>query len=470
MRRALSAIVGGAVVLGATAAQAQQKIPVVELTAPSARSAETVGGVLGLRQLPGGKVLVDDGVRRQVKLFDSTLAHSTIVIDSTAGVSNSYGLRASPLIPWLADSSLWVDYTSQSFVVFDPNGQIARTMAAPRPGDLFSLASGSAYIDNKGRLLYRGPLTVSRNVAQQPGGPMPGAGPLMGGPIAPPDSAPILRADFDTRGVDTIGRVKLQSGAKVNMTQDDKGNFKAKMTVNPLAIIDDWAVLSDGSIAMIRGHDYHIDWISPDGTASSSAKLPFDWKRLTDQDKQELIDSARTAQTQSAAKAADAKNGAGGDVGAAKAAMGAAAGGGGMVMEYRVKVGAGGDGAPHPPMPAGDGVRMGGPISMTSEIDFVPLNEIADYYPAIRTGAAKADLDGNLWILPTTSAQSKNGELIYDVVNNKGELFQRVRLPVGRSVAGFGKGGIVYLMSGDRTNGFYLERARVIGGAKATTQ
>jgi hypothetical protein len=72
-----------------------------------------------------------------------------------------------------------------------------------------------------------------------------------------------------------------------------------------------------------------------------------------------------------------------------------------------------------------------------------------------------ADLDGNLWILPTTSAQSKQGELVYDVVNPKKGLFQRVRMPLGRSIAGFGKGGVVYLQSGDRTNGFYLERARV---------
>jgi len=102
------------------------------------------------------------------------------------------------------------------------------------------------------------------------------------------------------------------------------------------------------------------------------------------------------------------------------------------------------------------------------KIDFVPLKEIADYYPAIRPGAARPDLDGNLWILPTTSAQSQGGELVYDVVNKSGELFQRVRIPSGRSIAGFGKGGVVYLMSGDRTKGFVLERSSVLGGGRAT--
>lgn len=467
MRRALSALVGGAVALGANAAQAQQQIPVVELSAPSAKSTETIGAVLGLKQLPSGKVLIDDGARRQVRLFDESLAHSTVVIDSTQGVSNTYGPRPSPLIPYVGDSTLWVDYAASAFVVFDPNGAIARTMAAPRPQDLFTLASGNAYVDNKGRLLYRGPMVITRN-ATQGAAPLPGANlMMMGGPIQPPDSSNILRADFDTRGVDTVGRIKTQNGGKVSMTPDDKGGMKIKMTMNPVAVIDDWAVLSDGSVAFVRGHDYHIDWIHPDGTTSASAKLPFDWKRLTDEDKQALIDSAKAAQATAAAaakamSAGDKANQANAEMGAVKA-MGA-------VMEVRVKVDGGGGGGGGAVMNGGD--IGGGPrmfSSTSSEVDWVPLSEIPDYYPAIRGGAAKADLDGNLWILPTTSAQSKNGELVYDIVNNKGELFQRVRLPAGRSIAGFGKGGVVYLMSGDRTKGFYLERARVIGGVKAST-
>ena len=109
----------------------------------------------------------------------------------------------------------------------------------------------------------------------------------------------------------------------------------------------------------------------------------------------------------------------------------------------------------------GGGGGRGGP----QITEFVPLSEIADYYPPIREGAAIADLDGNLWILPTTSAQSKNGELVYDVVNPKRGLFERVRLPAGRSVLGFGKGGVVYLMSGDRASGFALERTKLPGGS-----
>jgi hypothetical protein len=91
----------------------------------------------------------------------------------------------------------------------------------------------------------------------------------------------------------------------------------------------------------------------------------------------------------------------------------------------------------------------------------VPISDIPDFYPPIRRNSAMADADGNLWILPTTSAQSQHGELVYDVVNPKKGLFQRVRMPVGRSIAGFGKGGVLYLQSGDMANGFHLERVKL---------
>ena len=110
----------------------------------------------------------------------------------------------------------------------------------------------------------------------------------------------------------------------------------------------------------------------------------------------------------------------------------------------------------------------------TVTYDYAPLTEIADYYPPIRIGATKTDEDGNLWMLPTTSAQSKQGELVYDVVNPRTDVFYRVRLPVGRSIAGFGANGAVYLISrtGDARTGnvWRLERTRVVGAAVSARQ
>lgn len=462
MKRAALIATGIALVLVVKPAIAQQKVPMMTLAPSSAKTLESFGAILGIRQLPSGAVLVNDAGRRRLVLLDKSFATSTVVIDSAAGAANSYGPRPAPLIAYLGDSSLFVDAASSSLLVIDPNGKVGRVMAAPRPGDLRFLGGSQAYVDDKGRLLYRGVQMIRQTASQLPG--------VKVAPVQPPDSAPILRADFDTRQVDTVGRVKLSSGTRMNMDQGPDGKLQIKMVVNPLQTIDDWAVLSDGTLAFVRGHDYHVDLLHANGTVSRGAKLPFDWKRLTDENKQQLVDSARTVME--TAMKSTASNATPGTMTFGDGAMSAGGGGGGggaIAIEIHRDGGGGGGGAMGGAVmgggPPGQAMSMGAP-----KIEFVPLKEIADYYPAIRAGAARADLDGNLWILPTTSAQSQGGELVYDVVNKSGELFQRVRVPQGRSIAGFGRNGVLYLVSGDRTNGFYLERSSIIGGGARATQ
>jgi hypothetical protein len=482
----------GGVAICASVARAQQAVPVRELSAADARTSTYFGNIFGMRALNGGRVLVNDGVRRQLVVLDGTLSNPVVVIDSVAVGGQGYGPRAQPLIPYLADSSLFVDGTALSLLVIDPTGNISHVMSAPRPNDLRLLAGSASGVDAQGNLVYRGTLQIGAAGGRNGGfggGAGPGSAPVPGQPlptIQVSDSAPLLRANFDTRKVDTIGRLKVQSGNRPNMMMDASGKMALKLIINPINTVDEWSVLSDGTIALVRGHDYHVDLIAPDGTASSAPKLPFDWKRLTDEDKQALIDSARAVQEKAVA---DAKASAANPAAAAQAGQEAmlsglmASMGGGMGGGGGPPGGGGGFGGGGGPPggfgggggPPGGGGRDGGPGGPPGAggglgsitVEYVPLKEIADYYPAIRIGAAKADLDGNLWVLPTTSAQSKAGELVYDVINNKGALTHRVRLPVGRSIAGFGHKGIVYLMYKDGTKGWALERTTVVGAERA---
>ncbi|MEP6781573.1 MAG: hypothetical protein ABJC26_16865 [Gemmatimonadaceae bacterium] len=454
-----SAIAVSVPVVHARVASAQAAVPIRELATVDAKTPQHFGSIFNVRQLNGGKVLVNDGLHRQLVVLDQDLANPKVLIDSVSVGGQSYGPRAAPLIPYLKDSTLFVDGPSSTLLVIDPNGKIAHVMSAPKPQDVGALAGASSGIDAKGNLIYRAPTRITRNAS--------GAPPTPGKPmdvIQAPDSAAIVRANFDTREVDTLARVKVASASRLSMTQDANGKPSMKTTINPLVTVDEWAVLSDGTIAFVRGHDYHVDLLHPDGKITSTEKLPFDWKRLTDGEKQGLIDSARTAEDK---RLADAKVAAANPNNKATADGGAAGG-----MEIRMVTMASGSAA-------GGGASFGGgggmpmpagaqSFSMTPTIEFVTLKEIADYYPAIRQGAAKADLDGNLWILPTTSAQSKAGELVYDVVNNRGVLFQRVRLPAGRSIAGFGHSGVVYLMYRDGSAGWLLERTKILSNTSAT--
>ena len=51
----------------------------------------------------------------------------------------------------------------------------------------------------------------------------------------------------------------------------------------------------------MRVIDYRIEYLNRDGTWTSSEKLPFDWRRLTDDDKERMVDSLRVVRQQAAA-------------------------------------------------------------------------------------------------------------------------------------------------------------------------
>lgn len=388
---------------GATAA-AGARIPVRQLGPVTATSKDSMGPQVVIRGLSNGSVMVNDIARRRVLLYDPTLTKATSVVDSagTTGSAMATQVPSSQLIRYLGDSSLYVDVATQALLVIDPSGKVAHVMALPRPTDAILIAIGAlgaAVVDPKGRLVYRGQYPPKITP------PDPNSGVMMSIPVSP-DSGPILRADFDARKVDTVGTLKVIAPGAITMKQDGQGNVTMKIGINPLDAADEWGMLADGTIAILRAHDYHIDWIDPDGSHRTSAKMPFDWKRLSDEQKQFKVDSMK------------------------------------QVVEQQLAS------RPAVTLPTADGPRK-----LKTEVDFVPLNKIPDFEPPIQPGAMKADLDGNLWIVPRTSASAQGG-VLYDVVNRKGDIVERVQFPKGYALAGFGPGGALYVLRVEGKTGF----------------
>lgn len=413
-----------------------QSVKIVDLEVKSTTPTATLGAIAGIKQLSDGRVLVNDGGHRQVRLYDAVLVRYAVIADSFPGTRTSYGRQALPFVRWQGDSVAMVDLDAQALVVIDGDGKTRRSVALPSGGRASMgpfMRTGPA-LDEKGRLYYRSPPTpVTRPILGPDGSPTGGVS--MSTQLG--DSGVIVRFDMELRRIDTVGIIQQLAGG-VSMVPQAGGGMRTKLTINPLRTVDEWAVLSDGTVAFVRGHDYHVDWILPDGTKRATEKLPFDWKRLSDADKQALIDSARTAENKRWAESPQnaMRVAAGGDATASGAGTRASGRSGGGDADAPI--------ATQPPPPI---------------IEVVEPRAMADYYPPIRAGAATADADGNLWVLPTTSAQSRKGELVYDVINPKDGLRLRVRIPVGRSVVGFGSGGVVYLAAGSIASGFALERA-----------
>jgi hypothetical protein len=385
--------------------------------------------------MSGGRVLVNDISARRVLLFDSTLSKSIVVADTTSATANAYGGRSGTLIAYRADSALYIDIGSLSMLVIGPSGKIERIMAVPRPDEAQSLIGnvfGTPAFDAAGRLVSYGRAGGGEGTlmlccvgfiktTNLPRMPLGGAS----------DSAFVVRSDLATRSVDTVASVKTPK-IKNTVKADDQNYVQGiETTYYPLPVVDDWAVTSDGTIAIVRGRDYHVDWLRRDGKWESSPKLPFDWQRLDDARKTAIIDSA-VASHEEANRAEAARSATGGAAGGGRGAAGGRGGG-------------------------GTTGTAGGRREIPNIVGRPQLNDLPDYVPPFSRGAVRADAEGNLWIRTSTVV---SGQPVYDIVNRRGELAERVQLPPFRTIAGFAP-GFVYMAVKDSTGVVHLERARV---------
>jgi hypothetical protein len=267
--------------------------PIQKIATASAISTDPLGNITSVRQLPDGRVLVNDGQRRRLLLMDTLLKLERVVLDSLTDVANTYGMRPGALLPYVGDTTLFVDPASYAMLVIDPLGKIARVRSVWRAQDVNYLTNPNVYgvpgLDAKGRIVYRVPAQVSRDVMN--------AVARSNVPIVPPqpDSAFIVAVDLGTRQMDTLGSIRIpRQEMRVRTTASN--SWTIDQVLNPLPRTDEWAVLSDSRVAFVRGLDYRVDYLNPDESWSSSQKLPYEWQRLMDEDKQKFVDSVRALQ------------------------------------------------------------------------------------------------------------------------------------------------------------------------------
>jgi hypothetical protein len=512
--------------------------PIQRIETASSLSTEPFGAITSVHELPDGRVLVNDGTRRRLLLMDTSLTTVRVVLDSLSEIAHSYGTRTGTLLPWRGDSIMFLDPAAFALVVLDPNAQMARVRSVWRAQDVNWLTSATGLygfpgLDARGRIVYR--------VPAQPAAPA--VRPPPGVPYFPPqpDSAFIVAVDLDTRRADTLGVIRIPK-VEQRVRQTGQNMFVGETVINPLPFTDQWAVLPDGRVAFVRGQDYRIEYVNADGSITSSQKLPYEWQRLADEDKQRLVDSVRTAQQRIAERDHVAAMirwsnmygkpypanftvpegfvlppgmgrdwilppgvsfpqpyiyacGPGEEPPAGMAAMGGMmmAGGGNISMVAagagEVRMMAGGpppDGAVRVTSGAPGGAPGGAPATTGAPgatqcipapsaaggaapppptpraFAVVQPQELPDYRPPLMTGAAggvRADFEGNLWVR-TMLPRAVPGGAVYDIISAQGELVNRIQLPVGYTIVGFGRERVVYLSMRDPT-GLRLARVRL---------
>jgi len=477
--------------------------PIEKIATATQMSTTPLGSILSVQELPDGRVLVNDGQRRRLLLMDSTLQHFEVVLDSLAEVANTYGTRPGALLPYKGDTTLFVDPASYAMIVIDPAGKPVRVRSVWRAQEAGMISSpffGIPGIDAQGRIVYR------MQALPAP----PTVAPPAGIPWIPsfPDSAFIVAVDIDTRKLDTIAAFRIPK-QDMRARRDAEGRIMIDQVVNPMPLTDDWAVLPDGTVAILRGLDYRIDYLNPDGSWSSSPKLPYEWVRMLEDDKERFADSVRTSLqnqilNQWASQVIRWVNMYSRDypegftvppgfvpqpgfprdwilppgvtfpenyVYACAPGQSPPAGGGmpGMAMPMPMPGAAAPAGAAAPggapqqppcmPAPVFFSSGVTPPMPQPRMIHVLPASDLPDYKPPIAVNALRADMEGNLWIR-ANQAKPVPGGPVYDIVNRQGELVTRYQLPPGYTIVGFGRGRVVYLSMRDAT-GLKLARVRL---------
>lgn len=217
----------------------------------------------------------------------------------------------------------------------------------------------------------------------------PGVAASTGSRVRLSASAPVLRWCGRDARRDTVALVGVpeseQTGAAAGR------GLVVRMPSGPFSTRAQWAVAHDGTLAIVTPDPYRVEIVRPDGTRRQGPAVSYDRVRVTEALKAEWRKDASAP------------------------VMGIMVGRDGSRSARAI--------TPQPREPA----------------------EWPAYLPPFLYDAVKAAPDGRFWVQRTTAA---GGPGAYDVFDSSGVLVERVAVPRGSRLLGFGRNG-VYLVTRD---------------------
>lgn len=230
--------------------------PTWALARPEAVLAETFSSVRGVRELASGRLLVADWIEERVVVVD--LDAGTVTERVTTGPGPEEVRLPSGLLPMRGDSTLLVDLGNSRLSVLGPDGRIARTLRADRPG-----MTGVRGVDDRGGLWYAIPSWA--------------AGPdALGG-----DSVRLVRFDPATGAVRPVA-VLLGS----RWRRDQSPSREPRIPVIGFGVQDGWTLTPEGSLVVVRSSPYRLEITPPGGgTAAAGPEIQCTARPVTQADR-----------------------------------------------------------------------------------------------------------------------------------------------------------------------------------------
>jgi hypothetical protein len=419
----LPALLLQAALWGATVPLGAQGVPTRSYAKADVEFGEPFSGVSGVRGLADGRVVVAD-VRDKLVQVVNLATGAAVRVGREGSGPGEYGLP-SALFALPGDSSVVYDPLNQRYLPVGPDGKPGATFRvggdgpSPRgagapPGAPPGGAAGRRPGGPGGPMMMLGGLGLGRPVTTDAAGRLYFEGiPLVMGPNGPTsaDSAPVIRYDRATRGTDTVAWLRLPKGGASVSSSGGGNNQRVMVRVGgstPFAARDAWSVLPNGTVAIVRVADYHVELVGPAGTVTRGPAVPFTPIAVGEAEKREYREQQKNRQ---------------------------------VVAIMRT------DG------PGGSRTQASATPPPFEEPDRWPATK-----PPFAEGGVLAAPTGELWVARNRRAGDEVPT--YDIFSAAGRLVRRAQFPPRTRVVGFGPGGVVYTVRSDEDDLQWLQRYR----------
>jgi hypothetical protein len=390
MRRYLPAVLSFG--LTATTLSAQAGAPIRDLPKPAREIDDPFSLIVASKEFRPGQLLVSDGVEGQVSLVDFTKGTKTNLGRKGAG-PGEYTVAAAFFR--VAGDTIWI---------LDGAGAAARIVAfAPdlKPGATFALqlfnaqdttiVQGSMFGDTRGRI-YSTAMKLRTSASG----------------VSVPDSMDLVW--FDPRSASRgstrtpFGKVRTPSTGKQDI-QNQGGHLKVSTPFPGMVPADAWAVFPDGRVAIVRGANYRVEFILPDGSKPAPTNIEYERYKLSEADKQAEMDDVRKRIAQQM----------------------------GMMKKML-------------------------PANITMDVSVTPPPSWPAEYPPLALLSVLPGPNGELWVRRATPVRLDHER--WDVIDKAGKVVARWRLPSKTTVVAIGTGSL-YTARTDEDDLHYVQRVEL---------
>ena len=358
---------------------------------------EAFATLSGVRTLPDGRLLVADA-----------LGQALTIIDLAAGTADTIGRVGGGPNEYRQPDGVFALPGGQTLLVDLGNGRLTTLESDLSFGESTPIVQGEPRpgMGPGGGMTFVLPRAVDDRGRVYFQAAMGGMGP----DGQPNDSGPVLRWTREDNEIDTVGMVKLP-GRRVE-SRGGANNRGVMIRPIPLTPQDAWGVGANGRIALARANPYSLEWIEPDGSQVRGSQVEFRPVPIRQADKEQYVEA----------------------LGANGLQVSVGIQNGVRSMSFSRGGGGGGGGTPD-----------------------TDSYEWPDSKPAFAGSGVWVTPEGTAWVARSVPA---GDDIPFDVFGADGQLQERIILPAGRRILGFG-GGFVYVAARDDLDLQWLERYRL---------